>query len=143
MKYIALLLIATASQAEELRDPLRRHPIEAVRSVYDGDTMTLDIGLGQSMFTRATIRLYGIDTPEIRPLKSRAAAKAARDFVVAWLDDCPAPEIVTGTDKDGQVQRGKYGRVLAHVLCGERDLASEMIQRGLGTAYFGGSKQGH
>ena len=38
-----------------------------VRSVYDGDTVTLDIDLGLGVWLKKQkIRLYGINTPEIR-----------------------------------------------------------------------------
>jgi micrococcal nuclease len=81
-----------------------------VTSVYDGDTITVTIDLGFDHIMRnMKLRLYGIDTPEIRGgnAKTRKAARDARDYLRALI---LGKEIVVRTIKD---KKGKYGRYLA------------------------------
>jgi endonuclease YncB( thermonuclease family) len=56
------------------------YPAELLR-VIDGDTILVRIDLGFETFRRETIRLRGIDTPELRTKEG----KAARQFVVEAL----------------------------------------------------------
>lgn len=57
---------------------------------YDGDTIYLDIDQGFHQWRRSrnhdgrpttSYRLLDIDAPELRPLNTRAAGEAARDFL--------------------------------------------------------------
>lgn len=77
-----------------------------VVSVYDGDTITVDIDLGFNVWKMAEkIRLYGIDTPEIRG-EEREDGLIAKD----WLESkIKGKEIILETVKD---RSGKYGRML-------------------------------
>ena len=80
---------------------------ELVR-VVDGDTVELMIDLGFSQFTRQTMRLYGIDAPELRT----EAGKAAK----AWLWEAlqPLESIYVQTIQlSTKAKRDKYGRFLA------------------------------
>jgi len=80
-----------------------------VVSVYDGDTITCDIDLGLGVWVRKQkIRLYGIDTPELRG-DERAAGLAARDYLREMILD---KKVVLKTYKD---KKGKYGRWIAKV----------------------------
>lgn len=81
-----------------------------VVSVYDGDSVTLHLDLGLKVWLRdQKIRLYGIDTPEIRG-PERAQGVQVRDFVRHYLP--PETEVIVRTYKD---QTGKFGRWLAEV----------------------------
>ena len=80
-----------------------------VVSVYDGDTMTVDIDLGFRVQMRMVLRLYGINTPEVRG-PERESGLASRDWV--RLQCPPGKEIVVESYKDKQ---GKYGRYLATI----------------------------
>lgn len=131
---IALLLLAVS-----LAQPLRVFPVARVLDVYDGDTVTVELDLGLDVHVVKTVRLFGIDTPEVRPLKSRAAGYAARDWLRNRLDGCGDLRIVTGTH-EGRPQVGKYGRLLVRFECAGEDIADEMIDRGLGKPYYGGAK---
>jgi len=52
-----------------------------ILSVYDGDTMRMDIDVGFGVTLRdQRVRLAGVDTPELRG-KEREAGLNARDFV--------------------------------------------------------------
>lgn len=77
--------------------------------VYDGDTCTARIDLGfEFEFKKLKLRLYGIDTPELRG-DTIDAARAARDFLKELVLD---KEVVVETVRD---TKGKYGRYLATI----------------------------
>jgi micrococcal nuclease len=80
-----------------------------VTGVYDGDSITVDIDLGFGIWTlKRKVRLFGINTPEIRG-DDRSAGLVARDRVRELILD---KEIVMKTYKD---KAGKYGRWLATI----------------------------
>ena len=80
-----------------------------VRKVYDGDTITVDIDLGFGIWVKKQkLRLYGIDTPEVRG-ESRPEGLKSRD---ALIDRVLNKEIKIKTQKD---KKGKYGRWLATI----------------------------
>ena len=80
-----------------------------VVSVYDGDTCTVEIDLGLSVWLRGEkLRLARINAPEVRG-RERAAGLAARDWLKTRI---AGKEVVLHTWKD---QKGKFGRYLAEV----------------------------
>jgi len=80
--------------------------------LVDGDTVDVDIDLGMSVTTRQRLRLFGINTPEVRgPEKEdgHAATQHLADLLVEFRH--PGEwDIVVQTYKD---KKGKYGRYLA------------------------------
>lgn len=101
-----------------------------VREVYDGDTIYVDIDLGLRVWQHGVgLRLFGVDTPELRG-ESKDAGYAARDFVCAALARVPVAD-VAGFEKSGRRlvlpspvpvflhshgdDDGKYGRLLSTV----------------------------
>ena len=85
------------------------HYKATVVSVYDGDTITVDIDLGFSATLRMNVRLARINAPEVRgPQKPEGltAAEALRQWLPA------GQQVYLKTYKDG---REKYGRYLADV----------------------------
>jgi len=80
-----------------------------VRSVYDGDTVRLDIDLGKSIWLHnEPCRLLGIDTPELRGEereKGIIARDALRELILGQT-----VRIKTKKDKSG-----KYGRLLVDI----------------------------
>lgn len=81
-----------------------------VKSVYDGDTLTVDIDLGLKTWAIGVkVRLKGIDAPELR-LKEREVGLAARDFLRELLPVGSPVTIETYKDRTG-----KYGRYIADV----------------------------
>lgn len=80
-----------------------------VVKVYDGDTITVDVDLGFGVsFRKMTVRLYGINAPEVRG-PERQKGLEARD----WLRDrILGKEVRIRTVQD---RKGKYGRYLAFV----------------------------
>lgn len=58
----------------------------------------------------AKLRLYGIDTPELRGSESeKQAGRAARDYLRSLID---GKDVIIKTYRD---RRGKYGRYLAEI----------------------------
>lgn len=101
-----------------------------VTDVYDGDTITVDVDLGMNIWIRGLkLRLYGINTPEIRG-PEREAGLIATAFVKALIED---GEVVITTVKD---KTGKYGRMLATVYYRNVDgsytnLNEELLEKGM------------
>lgn len=79
-----------------------------VLDVYDGDTVTVEIDLGFTHSFVDKLRLYGINTPEMRG-DEKAKGKIVRDIV---RDKILGKKITIRTYKDS---KGKYGRYLADV----------------------------
>ena len=76
-------------------------------SVYDGDTITLNVDLGFNVsLNNQKMRLYGINTPEISGTE-RPEGLRSKMALVRMLD---GKDIVLKTIKD---RKGKYGRWLA------------------------------
>jgi len=80
-----------------------------VVKVYDGDTITVDIDLGLDVWIHdQKIRLYGIDTPEVRGAE-KVKGLLVRDHLRKMI---MGKEIILETFKD---KKGKYGRWLGTV----------------------------
>lgn len=107
--------------------------------VIDGDTVTLEIDLGLHVRKVETVRLYGINTPELhaKDEAERALAVKARDYVENALGMATA--IVARTLKPYETD--KYGRFLADVYyqsLGETMLCplnKELLDLGLAEVY--------
>ncbi len=119
-----------------------------IKSVYDGDgsfkcdihkVYTIDIGFNiEISFTltwrNRSIRLFGVDTPEMRK-EQREAGTVVRDFV---REKILGKRVMIETIKDST---GKYGRLLAHIFVEERLLSSILLEKGYAKEYFGGTKE--
>ncbi len=107
-----------------------------VDHVHDGDTVIVTVPGWPAVISPVQVRLFGIDTAEIhdpRP-EIRAMSLLASDWLAAHLR--PGDAVVLRA-----VRRDKYFRLLAEITAavdGEaRDLASEMVRRGLAKPYYG------
>ena len=81
-------------------------------SVYDGDTITVDVDLGFGVWMKKQkLRLYGINAPEVRGAE-KEEGKISRDAVRAMIPD--GCDLVVETKRD---KKGKYGRWLANIYC--------------------------
>lgn len=101
-----------------------------VLRVIDGDTFHAEIDLGFDTFQRHTVRLHGLDTPEL-PSPEGKAAKIRTEELLALAADGEG-YIVLQSIKD---RREKYGRYLARVPTNaERswDVAAQLIAEGHG-----------
>ncbi len=108
-----------------------------VIKVYDGDTITIAARLpyDASPVYRLSVRLNGIDTPEIKSknAEEKQVAKQARDYLASL--------ILYQTVSLRNVQTEKYGRILADVYLGEVCLNERMVEQRFAVRYDGGTKQ--
>ncbi len=96
--FVALFLFVLPVSAHDYM-----YPAKVVR-IIDGDTIVVDIHIGlKHVILKEQIRLYGINTPEMRD----QAGKDVKKLVVDMIP--PGSMITLETIKD---KRGKYGRVL-------------------------------
>ncbi len=110
--------------------------VSKVNSVYDGDTFRADIkGVPPILGENIAIRLYGIDTPEMRDKRPHIKKKAieARDYVRTRLFKAKKIEL-------RNIRRGKYFRIVATVVVDGKDIGKELIAMGLAQPYGGGKK---
>lgn len=107
-----------------------------VIKVYDGDTFTIAAKLPNTTgpMYRFSVRLNGIDTPEIKgkTTAERELAKNARDAL---------QEMIYGKVIElRNVMNEKYGRILADVYLGETSINQWMISQNFAVSYDGGKK---
>ena len=101
-----------------------------VIKVYDGDTITVDIDLGFGiMLKKQTLRLYGINTPEVRG-ESKEEGKRVRDLLRERILE---KTIIIKTKKD---KKGKYGRWLATIIFEEENINDWLITEGHAVPYL-------
>lgn len=96
-------------------------------SVHDADTLTVMADLGFYTYQQHTIRLAGVNAPELNTEEGRAA----RDHVRALLP--PGTACVIRTKRYGDTE--KYGRWLAGVYANGVDLATDLLERGYAVPY--------
>jgi len=77
-----------------------------VERVIDGDSVVGIVDLGFGLKQKMTLRLFGINAPEIRG-KQKADGLVSKDWLQIQVE---AQEVTIQTIKD---RRGKYGRILA------------------------------
>ena len=97
--------------------------------VYDGDTVTAVVDLGFLHSQEMKLRLYGIDTPEIRGVE-KVEGKKVRDLVRDLILD---KEVEIHSYKDKQ---GKYGRYLATIIVDGLDVNKWLVDNGHAQSYF-------
>jgi endonuclease YncB( thermonuclease family) len=107
-----------------------------VIKVYDGDTITIASKLPyeNSLIYRFSVRIKGIDCPEIRThnLDEKEIALIAKNFV---QDKC-LNKIVELKNLSTE----KYGRILADVFVEDINIGNELIKNKLSVPYNGGKK---
>ncbi|PKR56329.1 thermonuclease family protein [Thalassospira lohafexi] len=126
---ITLCLLALPASAECYQWPLSGTP-------YDGDTFAVTVPGLPDELARVSVRVRGVDAPEIRGKCDQeiAAAKRAQEFTAGWISrgyEICSPEW------------GKYGgRVVADVMQNNRNLSQDLIDAELGREYDGGKREG-
>lgn len=111
--------------------------VSEITSIYDGDTFRCNLkGYPSIIGERISIRIGGIDTPEMRGSseKEKKLARKAKQFTVAKLRGAKKIEL-------RNMKRGKYFRVVADVYIDGRNLGKMLIKARLAVAYDGGTKQ--
>lgn len=104
-----------------------------VIKVYDGDTITIASKLpyDASPLYRLSVRLNGIDTPEIKgkTADEKQAAREARDALSGL--------IMNKQIRLENVESEKYGRILADVYLGDLHINKWLIDNRYAVAYDG------
>jgi micrococcal nuclease len=104
---------------------------------YDGDTITVNIkGVHPLIGNNISVRIYGIDTPEIRSKESCEKEKAlkAKNLVYKILSKAKVVSLK-------EVKRDKYFRILAKVYADGVNLSKILIDKNLAYPYFGKTKR--
>lgn len=113
-------------------------PVEArVVRVIDGDSFVAEAHVWPGHRITVTVRLRGIDAPELRArcAAERRAAERARAALAGLIGDGPVRLRAIGG--------GKYfGRVVADVTTADgNDVAQHLLARALAAAYDGGRRR--
>lgn len=111
---------------------LHTYKIKEITKIYDGDTITAVIDLGFNISVTERIRLYGIDTPEIRGIERENGLKAKAYLQEAIRFNWDEVDFYIKTIKD---KKGKYGRYLGILYIGEMDMNKNLIEEGYAEPY--------
>lgn len=103
---------------------------------YDADTITVNIpGLHALIGNKVSIRVRGIDTPELRTKNSceKKQGYKARDYVHKILATADRIDLLN-------IGRGKYFRIVADVIVDGNSLGQLLLNKGFAYKYGGGTK---
>jgi micrococcal nuclease len=102
-----------------------------VTSVWDADTLHIVASLGCDTQLSMTVRLYGLNAPELATPEGRVA----KAWTEAWVADHAAAGFVLRTLRD---KREKYGRWLADLLPddGSPSLCTALLESGHAVPYM-------
>lgn len=111
-----------------------------ITKVYDGDgsfKALVDLGMGHTV--KKSIRLNGLDTPEIRG-RQKAAGKIVRNYVRSLI---LGQDVIIRTHKD---RTGHYGRLLADIFIPleshtHLSLGANLLDLKFAKPYDGGKKE--
>lgn len=112
---------------DDLNDAVMYVYRAVIKRVVDGDTLYVMISTGFNQYLYESLRLRGVDAPELRKgtAAERARGRLAKEFLETLAP--PGTPCVVTTYKDRQ----SFGRYIADVLLpGERDIAEEMVKAG-------------
>ena len=110
--------------------------------VYDGDTVR-GVFEHNGEFNKWTIRMYGYDSPEMRPSKKLENRDIIKKNAIISRDYLKS-KILNSIVMLHCLEFDKYGRVLANIYTeelGNKSVNDHMIEMNYGYAYFGGTKQ--
>ena len=134
---IIFIIFITGASAEALKNiKFENAVVEKVTSIYDGDTFRANIkNYPKIVGYRMSIRILGIDTPEMRAKcsKEKELARAAKKLTVSLLRGAEHIELKN-------IKRGKYFRLLADVYVDGVSIADELMKGGFAVEYDGGTK---
>ncbi len=133
--FVILLTSMTPVSAFGLSIELREY---RDRVCYDGDTCYIIIKALPEKLEKMSIRILGIDTPEIR-------GKCAKEKELALKARIFANKVFRSADKIEfkNLQWGKYGgRLLSDVYLDDKLYSKMIIDKGLARSYDGKTKKG-
>lgn len=131
---VAIVVAALPAASREVPGPI----VVTVLSTYDGDTFRARAHLSTGQNATFSVRLRGVDTPEIgrnaRCADEERRGLEARDYLDRLLRITPVELTALGPDK-------YKGRIDARVHAGGVDVAAALIAAGLGRPYGRGRRQ--
>ena len=131
--FIAGYFLAGSSISAQTCDTIQ------VTGVIDGDTLRAEMVGAQIPLNRVSIRISGIDTPEMKGQcdSEKEKARAAKSFLSRKLSSARAVTF-------GTLDWDKYGgRILADVYFDGQDVGQMMIDAGYAFPYHGEKKSDH
>lgn len=117
--------------------------------VVDGDSVKCVRDLGAGIRHKISIRIDGIDTPEVRIKYQRAAGLLVKAVVEEWVDDFKQ-EGLEDNFTFWSTEKPKYaGRMIGHLFNNDTtempypldDLGTYLLHHKLGRAYGGGRRE--
>lgn len=105
--------------------------------VVDGDSIKFVVDLGFAVSKRVDVRLFGVDTPEMRggTDETKAAAQLAKARVEELVP--PGAKVFLRS-----VELDKFGRSLGVVITGEGEVINDiLVEEHLGVVYGGENKE--
>ncbi len=121
-----LLALVVVGFPDKLPEPTRFPAF--VASVYDGDTVTAFVSLGQDTYKKVKIRLAHIDAPEMNTARGPAARKHLEKMVLNREVTVVA------------VKNEKFGRMLAEIFVDDECVNERMVSDGFAVQYEGGKR---
>jgi micrococcal nuclease len=114
------------------KQPVYQYGIEQVTKYIDGDTIDVVIDLGFGIYVNKRIRLYGIDTPEIRT-RDKEEKKRGKESLRRLKELCTCHE----GDKLVLLSHGigKYGRVLGELFNKDCSVNKMLLIEGFADVY--------
>ena len=120
--------VAPAPQPARPADAPRQYSA-LVLSVHDGDTIAASVNLGLDVSKKETIRLDGIDAPEL-PTPEGERARAYLGNLLLYKD-----VVIVSHGRE------KYGRLLAVIWLGSTNVNELLISKGYAKSYNGGRRE--
>lgn len=137
IKLLCVLILFVNLNAQSLEDiSFGNAVVSEVTSIYDGDTFRANIKDYPAIIGyRMSIRIAGVDTPEIKGKceREKDLASKAKQLTVSMLRNAKLIEL-------RNIKRGKYFRLLADVYVDDVSIADKLINNGYAVRYDGGTK---
>ena len=106
------------------------HYKATLNRIIDGDTIDVNIDLGFDVKIKQRVRLYGINTPEVRTKNLNEKKKGLE--ATEYLKKILPKEFVIETILN---KRGKYGRVLGILWVKDVNINEKMVNEGYAKRY--------
>jgi micrococcal nuclease len=122
-----------------------------ILDIYDADTITVCIDLEGFSFVKINVRLYGIDTPELRG-SQKELGLTARNYLINTLTNIVIDDNNTRNDIRNMINKDthmievlfgdfdKYGRPLAIIYKDNININEMLVKDGYAKEYDGGTK---
>jgi endonuclease YncB( thermonuclease family) len=111
--------------------------VDRVGTVIDGDSFKVDINSWPSIVGKSiTVRVNGIDTPEMRGkcAYEKQLARKAKQYAVNSLRSGKKVRLAN-------IKRGKYFRIIADVYIDGQSLSESLLSARLAKKYSGGKRK--